>query len=75
MESSCKVWTTGRRKGFSYGSAGKESACSARDAGSIPWLGRFPGGEYGNPLQYCLENPMDSGAWQTTVHGVAKSQV
>ena len=34
-----------------------------------------PGGGHGNPLQYsCLENPMDRGAWQATVHGVAKSQ-
>ena len=30
--------------------------------------------EYGNPLQYCLENPMDRGAWWATVHGVEKSQ-
>ena len=43
--------------------------------GSIPGLGRSPGGEQGNPLQYsCLENPMDRGAWRTTVYGVAKSQ-
>ena len=41
-----------------------------RDMGSIPGLGRSPGGGYGNPLQYsCLENPMDWGAWQATVHG------
>ena len=41
----------------------------------IPGSGRSPGGEHGNPLQYsCLENPMDIGAWQATVHGVAKSQ-
>ena len=53
---------------------GKESACLARDAGSIPGSGRSPGGD-GNPLQYsCLENPMDRGAWRATVHGVAKSQ-
>ena len=46
----------------------------ARDVGSIPGLGRSPGGGNGNPLQYsCLVNPMDSGAWQTTVHGAAKS--
>ena len=45
-----------------------------RDAGSIPGLGRPPGGGNGNPLQYsCLKNPMDRGAWQATVHGVAKS--
>ena len=43
--------------------------------GPIPGSGRSPGGEPGNPLQYsCLENPMDRGAWQATVHGVTKSQ-
>ena len=37
--------------------------------------GRSPGGEHGNPLQHsCLENPMDRGAWQATVHRVAKRQ-
>ena len=46
-----------------------------RDLGSIPGLGRSPGGGHGSPLQYsCLENPMDGGAWQATVHGVAKSR-
>ena len=50
-------------------SVGKESACNAGDSGSIPGLGRSPGGERGNPLwQSCLENPMDRGAWQATVH-------
>ena len=45
-----------------------------RDAGSIPGLGRSPGGGHGNPLKYsCLENSMDRGAWQATVHSVAKS--
>ena len=45
-----------------------------RDAGLIPGLGRFPEGGHGNPLQYsCLENPMDRGAWQITVHRVTKS--
>ena len=40
----------------------------------VPRLGRFPGGEHGNPLQYsCLENPMDRGASQATVHGVTES--
>ena len=39
-----------------------------RDAGSVPGLGRSPGGGHGNPLQYsCLENPMDRGAWLATV--------
>ena len=46
-----------------------------RDVGSIPGSGRSPGAGYGNPIQYsCLENPMDRGTWQATVHGVAKSQ-
>ena len=45
-----------------------------RDASSIHGLGRPLGGGHGNPLQYsCLKNPMDTGAWQATVHGVAKS--
>ena len=43
--------------------------------GSIPGLGRSPGEQNSNPLQYsCLENSMDRGAWKATVHGVAKSQ-
>ena len=43
--------------------------------GSVPGLGRSPGRGHGNPLQYShLESPTDSGAWQATVHGVAKSQ-
>ena len=46
-----------------------------REVGSIPESGRSPGGGHGNPLQYsCLENPMDRGAWQDTVHEVAESQ-
>ena len=53
--------------GFPGDSDGKESACNAGDLGSIPRLGRFPGGGHGNPLQYsCLENPMDRGAWWLT---------
>ena len=56
-------------------SDGEESACNAGDLGSIPGSIRLPGAENGNPNQYsCLENPMDSGAWQATVHGVAKSR-
>ena len=43
------------------------------DLGLISGLGRSPGGGHGNPLQYsCLENPMDRGAWQATIHSVAK---
>ena len=60
--------------GFPGGSGGKESACNVGDLGSIPGLGRSPGGGQGNVLQYsCLEKSMDRGAWQATVHGVAKS--
>ena len=44
-----------------------------RDLGSVPWPGRSPGEGNGNPLQYsCLENPMDRGAWQAIVQGVAR---
>ena len=53
--------------------SGKESVCSAEDMGSVPWSRRAPGKGNGNPLQYsCLENPMDRGAWQATVHGVER---
>ena len=45
-----------------------------KDAGLIPGMVRSPGGGKGNPLQYsCLENPMDRGAWQATVHRVTES--
>ena len=55
-------------------SADKESTCNAGDPGSIPGLGRFPGEGIGYPHQYsCLENPMDRGAWQATVHGITNS--
>ena len=61
--------------GFPGGSEVKASACNIGDLGSIPGSGRSPGEGNGSPLQYsCLENPMDRGAWQATVHGVAKSQ-
>ena len=59
--------------GFPGGSDSKESACNAGDLGLIPESGRSPGEGNGNPLHNsCLENPMDGGAWQATVHGVAK---
>ena len=62
-------------QGVPCGSAGKESTCSVGDLDSIPVLERSPGGGHGNPLQYvCLENPMDRGAQQATVHRVAQSQ-
>ena len=45
------------------------------DMGSIPGSGRSPGGGNGNLFQlFCLGNPMDRGAWRTTVHGVAKNR-
>ena len=54
----------------------KDLPARAGDAGvtgSIPGSGRSHGGGHGNPLQYsCLENPMDRGAWQVTVHGGRK---
>ena len=65
-------------RGFSGGSVVKNSPASTGDAGdmgSIPGLGRSPGGVNVKPLQSsCLENPMDRGAWWAPVHGVAKSQ-
>ena len=58
---------------FLGGTSYKEPACQCRrlrDSGSIPGLGKSPGGGNGNPLQYsCLEKPMDRGAWS-----MAKSQ-
>ena len=59
---------------FPGGSDSKESTCNAGDLGSIPGSGRCPGEGSGYPLQYsCLENPMDRGSWQSTVHGIIKS--
>ena len=61
--------------GFPGGSDDKESACSVGDPGLIPGSGRNHSEGNGNPLQYpCMENPMDGGAWQATVHGVTKNQ-
>ena len=66
--------TTGTRA-FPGGSDGKISARNEGDPGSIPGSGRSLGEGNGNPLQYsCLENAMDRGAWQATVHEVARSQ-
>ena len=53
-----------------------ESVCNEGDPSLIPGLGRSPGEGKGNPFQYsCLDNPMDGGACQATVHGVARSQI
>ena len=60
--------------GFPGATGCKEPICQYRRC-SIPGSGRALGGGHGNPFQYsCLENPMDRGAWWTTVHGVTKSQ-
>ena len=61
--------------GFPGSSDGKASTYNAGDPGSIPGSERSPREGNGNPLQYsCLENPMDWGAWQATIHGITKSQ-
>ena len=59
-----------------WGSPGGSAVnANAGDTGSIPGLGRSPGGGHGNPLLYsCLENLMDRGVWRATVHGVTKSR-
>ena len=55
------------------GLSGKESACNARDPGSIRGSGRAHVGGHGNPLQYsCLGHPLDRGAWQATAHGLQR---
>ena len=54
----------------------KNLPANEADAGSIPGSGRSPGGGNGSPLQYSrLGNPMDRGAWQATVYGVAESDM
>ena len=59
---------------YKGGSDGRESTCNAGDPGLIPGLGRSSGEVNGYPLQYsCLENSMDRGAWQATVHEVTAS--
>ena len=63
-----------RLLGFLGGPDGKVSACNTGAPGSIPGLERSPREGNGNPLQYsCLENSMDRGAWQATVHSITKS--
>ena len=64
--------------GFPGGTSGKEPACQSSRCKRHrfdPWVGKIPGEEQGNPLQYsCRENLMDRGAWLAIVHGVAESQ-
>ena len=53
----------------------KNPPANARDAGSIPGVGKSPGGGNGNPLQYSwLKNSMEREAWWATVHEVTKSR-
>ena len=59
--------------GFPGNSVAKNPPANVGDVGSIPELGRSPGEQNGNPLQYsCLEKPTDGGTWWAIVHGVAK---
>ena len=64
-------------EGFPGGAVVKNPPAIAGDAGDVglvPGLGRSPWVGNGNPLQFsCLENPMDRGTWQATVHGVTES--
>ena len=74
----CKYQLISHNKGASQAARAVKNlpanAGDTRDTGSIPGLGRSPGGGHGNPLQYpCLENPMDTGAWWAIAHRVAKS--
>ena len=69
-DSGLPIWHSGKKKNP------LANAGDARDAGSVPGLGRCPGVGNGNPLQYsCLQYPMDRGIWQVTVHGVAESDM
>ena len=78
--SSASIWTCRYLRDMYFGiilfaTAGKESACYVGDLRSITGLGRSPGEANGNPIQYsCLENSMDRGTRQATVHGVANSK-
>ena len=77
-ESDTTEWLTLSLLGLQAVLVAKNSPANFRDIREvdlIPGSGRSPGGRHGNPLQHsCLENPMDRGAWQATVHRVAKSQ-
>ena len=62
--------------GFPGGTSDRVSDRDSKDAGSIPGPGRSPEGRHGNPPQYfCLDNPMDRGTWQATVHRVVACTV
>ena len=69
-------WQGGRSRqgwGFPGGTMVENPPANVGDVGSVPGSGRSPGEGNGNPLQYsCLGNPMDRGAWWTTVHEISK---
>ena len=77
MYNTCSYNSTIHINAFPGGVTVKNPSANARDTrdvGSIPGSGRNPGGGNSNTFQCsCLENSMDRGAWQATVHGVAKS--
>ena len=69
------LWTLVKISGGTMVKNPPANAGDVRDTGSIPGLGRSPGEGNGNPLQNsCLKNPMNSGGWWATVHGVAQSR-
>ena len=68
------IFFDGNFMSFPDGPVIESPPANAGDMGSVPGSGRSPGDGIGNPLQYCLGNPMHKGAWQATVHGAAKSQ-
>ena len=73
IANSCLKVLVPASSGFPGGLVVKNPPANVRDASSVPWLGRSPGEGNGNSLQYSwLWNPVDRGAWQTTVHEVTK---
>ena len=66
-------------EGFPGGASGKDLPANSGDIkryGFDPWIGKIPEGGHGYPLQYsCLENSMDIGAWQATIHSIAESDM
>ena len=75
MQAEDICWGKKEHQGFPGDTSGKEPACQWGDMGLIPGMGRSPGEENSNLLQYsCLENPMERGTPRATVHRVTKSQ-
>ena len=68
-------WSRSRKQAVSYWSREQATSCWSREQATSCWSREQATKEVGNPLQYsCLQNPVDRGAWQAIVHGVAKSQ-